>query len=97
MSYSAFLVHGGLQLYTVACARMPFYGSFYNLVNIKLASKQTCYLMMGKIIFLFNHLQFWYSLGDVTLSFIGGLALTLSFESPIIALEKILLRKGKWK
>lgn len=67
LAYCAFLCHGGLQLYSVATARTPFYGSIFNLI--------------------------WLSLGDISMSFFLALILSLTFESPILRLEKLLLHR----
>jgi hypothetical protein len=39
----------------------------------------------------------WFTCGDIVLSFLAALALSLMFESPILGLEKIFLKKGKKK
>jgi peptidoglycan/LPS O-acetylase OafA/YrhL len=68
ITYTAFLCHGAIQIYTAATLRHPSYASIFTLG--------------------------FYTAGDITLAYICALILSMFFEAPIIALEKIILRRG---
>ncbi|KAK9869957.1 hypothetical protein WA026_006055 [Henosepilachna vigintioctopunctata] len=67
ITYSAFLCHGGVQLYTSAIQRTPMYVGLFNI--------------------------FYYAAADIVFAYLLGFCLSLVFESPILELERIILKK----
>lgn len=87
LTYCVYISHGIIQLYTAGSIRGPIYASVFNVVSFVCMIICICCCRID--------LQAYETASDILLAYILAFVLTMLYESPIIAMERVLLkRKG---
>lgn len=85
LTYCVYISHGTIQLYTAGSIREPIYASVFNVVCfVCMLIWNSCYRI---------NFQAYETASDILLAYILAFVLTMLYESPIIAMERVLLKR----